>query len=153
MTSIKVCLPFTVKCKVLSIDKKNPSSNIATYSVDTIKNKDLFTINSKINLNSAVRFFANCDILDNLKEFITSSNAPYGIHRTREQRFFEEPKLICKGMFLTPEFYYDEDKFYCGFSFSVIIQKSNEYDLKLLLALMNSKVGDYWFKQNGRRMK
>ena len=89
--------------------------------------------------------------LDNVKEFITSSNAPYGIHRTREQRYFEEPKLICKGMFLKPEFYYDDEKYYCGFSFSVIIQKSNEYSLKLLLAIMNSTLGEYWFNQNGKK--
>ena len=89
--------------------------------------------------------------LDNVKEFITSSNAPYGIHRTREQRFFEEPKLICKGMFLKPEFYFDEEKYYCGFSFSLIIQKSKDYELKLLLALMNSKLGEYWFNMNGKK--
>ncbi|MBX3042721.1 MAG: N-6 DNA methylase [Candidatus Kapabacteria bacterium] len=89
--------------------------------------------------------------LDNMEEFITSSNAPYGIHRTREQRFFDEPKLICKGMFLKPEFFYDEKKYYCGFSFSVIIQKSNKYDLKFLLSLMNSKVGGYWFNMNGKK--
>jgi len=89
--------------------------------------------------------------LDNMNEFITSSNAPYGIHRTREQRFFEEPKLICKGMFLKPEFSFDEEKYYCGFSFSLIIQKSKEFDLKLLLALMNSKLGEYWFNINGKK--
>ncbi len=89
--------------------------------------------------------------LDNLKEFITSSNSPYGIHRTREQKFFEEPKLICKGMFLKPEFYFDEEKYYCGFSFSVIIQKSKYYELKLLLAIMNSKLGEYWFNLNGKK--
>ncbi len=89
--------------------------------------------------------------LDNVKEFITSSNAPYGIHRTRDQRYFEEPKLICKGMFLKPEFYYDDEKYYCGFSFSVIIQKSNEYSLKLLLAIMNSTLGGYWFNLNGKK--
>jgi adenine-specific DNA-methyltransferase len=89
--------------------------------------------------------------LDNMREFITSSNAPYGIHRTREQRFFEEPKLICKGMFLKPEFYFDDQKYYCGFSFSVIIQKSNKYNITLLLALMNSKLGEYWFNLNGKK--
>jgi adenine-specific DNA-methyltransferase len=89
--------------------------------------------------------------LDSVKEFITSSNAPYGINRPREARFFDEPKLICKGMFDKPAFYYDEEKYYCGFSFSVIIQKSNKYELKLLLALMNSKLGEYWFNSAGKK--
>ena len=89
--------------------------------------------------------------LDNFKEFITSSNAPYGIHRTRDQKYFEEPKLICKGMFLKPEFYYDDEKYYCGFSFSVIIQKNKKHSLKFLLGLMNSNVGSYWFNLNGKK--
>jgi adenine-specific DNA-methyltransferase len=238
-------------CKILSIDKQNPSSDIAEYKLLKISNENLFA-NSKLNIQTSENIFENCDLLDNhfdtsvgvqestdkitrtqkektkrtdinigdgvfvltenevkilgftkeettllkpyvntlhikryalkfaneyllyigkqerediakgkypnvkkhldnVKEFITSSNAPYGIHRTREQRYFEEPKLICKGMFLKPDFYLDEDKYYCGFSFSVIIQKSKEYDLKLLLAIMNSKLGEYWFNLNGKK--
>jgi len=239
------------KCKILSIDKQNPSSEIADYKLLEISNENLFA-NSKLNIQTSENIFENCILLDehfevsqgvveatdkitkslkektkredinigdgvfvltdreiknlgftteekkllkpyvntlhikryalnfaneyllylgkqereniakgkypnvkkhldNVREFITSSNAPYGIHRTREQRYFEEPKLICKGMFLKPDFYYDEEKYYCGFSFSVIIQKSNEYDLKLLLAIMNSKLGEYWFNLNGKK--
>ena len=240
-----------LKCRILTINKQNPSSVIEEYNLLEINNENLFS-NSKLNIQSNDNIFENCDILDNhfdtsvgvqestdkvtrtqkektkrtdinigdgvfvltekeiknlgftkeekkllkpyvntlhikrysltfaneyllylgkterediakgkcpnikkhldnVKEFITSSNAPYGIHRTREQRYFEEPKLICKGMFLKPEFYFDYEKYYCGFSFSVIIQKSKEYELKLLLALMNSKLGEYWFNLNGKK--
>lgn len=240
-----------IKCRILTINKQNPSSVIEEYNLLEINNDNLFS-NSKLNIQSNDNIFENCEILDNhfdtsvgvqestdkvtrtqkektkrtdinigdgvfvltereiknlgftkeekkllkpyvntlhikrysltfaneyllylgkiereniakgkfpnikkhldnVKEFITSSNAPYGIHRTREERFFEEPKLICKGMFLKPEFYFDDEKYYCGFSFSVIIQKSKEYDLKLLLALMNSKLGEYWFNLNGKK--
>jgi len=59
--------------------------------------------------------------LDKVKKFITSSNAPYGLHRPRDGKYFENPKLICKGMFLSPEFCFDDEKYYVGFSFSVII--------------------------------
>ena len=239
------------KCRVLTINKKNPSSDIADYNLLEILNEFLFS-NSKLNIQSSENIFENCDLLDNhfevsqgvveatdkitkalkektkrddinirdgvfvlteqeiinlgfskeekmllkpyvnslhvkrfnisfaneyllylgksereeiakgifpnikkhldnMKDFITSSNSPYGIHRTREQRFFEEPKLICKGMFFKPEFSFDEEKYYCGFSFSVIIQKTNEFDLKLLLAIMNSKLGEYWFNLNGKK--
>lgn len=240
-----------LKCRILTINKQNPSSIIEEYNLLEINNDNLFS-NSKLNIQTSENIFENCEILDNhfdtsvgvqestdkvtktqkektkrtdinigdgvfvltekevkylgflkeekkllkpyvntlhikrysltfaneyllylgktereniakgkfpnikkhldnVKDFISSSNAPYGIHRTREQRFFEEPKLICKGMFLKPEFYFDDEKYYCGFSFSVIIQKSKEYDLKLLLALMNSKLGEYWFNLNGKK--
>lgn len=89
--------------------------------------------------------------LDRFRDFITSSNRPYGLHRPRETRFFDSPKLICKGMFEVPEFCYDEEKYYVGFSFSVIIRKSPNYNLKYLLGLLNSSLGKYWFYKNGKR--
>jgi adenine-specific DNA-methyltransferase len=89
--------------------------------------------------------------LNKMRPFITSSNKPYGIHRPRDIKFFECPKLICKGMFASPEFSYDEDKYYVGFSFSVIIQKDNKYSLKYLLGIMNSSLGGYWFSGHGKK--
>lgn len=89
--------------------------------------------------------------LDKMAPFITSSNKPYGLHRPRENRYFISPKLICKGMFLTPEFTYDDECYYVGFSFSVIIQKDPNYSLKYLLGIMNSNLGNYWFQRNGKK--
>jgi len=89
--------------------------------------------------------------LDKMKQFITSSNAPYGLHRPRDNKYFENPKLICKGMFLSPEFCFDDEKYYVGFSFSVIIQKDKNYDLKYLLGLLNSKFSENWFNTNGKK--
>ncbi len=89
--------------------------------------------------------------LDKMKKFITSSNAPYGLHRPREDKYFENPKLICKGMFLSPEFCFDDERYYVGFSFSVIIQKDKDYNLKYLLGLLNSNFGKNWFNANGKK--
>jgi len=91
--------------------------------------------------------------LDNISPFITSSNAPYGLHRDRSSKLnpFDIPKLLCAGMFKSPQFTYDENKYYVGFSFSVIWQKDEEYDLKYLLGIINSKLGEYWFNVNGKK--
>jgi len=89
--------------------------------------------------------------LDRMGNYITSSNKPYGLHRPRNKKYFESPKLICKGMFLSPEFSYDEEKYYVGFSFSVIIQKDKNYSLKYLLGILNSNLGRYWFNSNGKK--
>jgi adenine-specific DNA-methyltransferase len=127
------------------------SSHVNKYGIN-FQDEYLLYLGKTEREKIAQGFFPNIKKhLDNMREFITSSNAPYGIHRTREQRFFEEEKLICKGMFLKPQFYYDNEQYYCGFSFSVIINKSNEYDLKLLLGIMNSKLGEYWFNKNGKK--
>lgn len=91
--------------------------------------------------------------LDNVTHFVTSSNAPYGLHRDRSSKVnpFDLPKLICPGMFKYPHFTYDDKQYYVGFSFSVIWQKNKEYDLKYLLGIMNSKLGEYWFNTNGKK--
>jgi hypothetical protein len=91
--------------------------------------------------------------LDNVTHFVTSSNAPYGLHRDRSSKVnpFDLPKLICPGMFKYPHFTYDDEQYYVGFSFSVIWQKNKEYDLKYLLGIMNSKLGEYWFNANGKK--
>ena len=89
--------------------------------------------------------------LDKFKNFITSSNRPYGMHRPRKKKFFENPKIICKSMFSEPQFCYDDKKFHVGFSFSVIIKKNPNYDLKFLLGLLNSQLGNFWFHNKGKK--
>ncbi len=54
-------------------------------------------------------------------------------------------------MFDTPEFTYDDQKYYVGFSFSVIYKKNNDYSLKYLQGILNSKFGKKWFHQGGKR--
>ncbi|HNL85162.1 MAG TPA: TaqI-like C-terminal specificity domain-containing protein, partial [Chitinophagales bacterium] len=87
---------------------------------------------------------------DSLQVYITSSNAPYGLHRARQSDYFENPKIIFKGMFVSPEFCIDFDKYYFGLSFSSVIQKDDNYSLKYLLAILNSKFAKEWFYNNGK---
>jgi hypothetical protein len=89
--------------------------------------------------------------LDNYKEFITSSNKPYGLHRPREIKYFTNPKIIFKGMFVKNSFAYDENKYFVGFSFSLLIQKNKNYDLKYILSILNSKFALDWFYKNGKK--
>ena len=89
--------------------------------------------------------------LQKMKQYITSSNKPFGIHRPRNVKYFENHKILCKGMFAQPEFYLDKNKMYCGFSFSVVIQKNKKYSLEFLLGCLNSELGTYWFLTNGKK--
>lgn len=89
--------------------------------------------------------------LDKYRNFITSSNKPYGIHRGRDLKYFINPKIIFKGMFVENEFAYDEEGYFVGFSFSLIIQKNNQYSLKYILAILNSRFGLDWFNKNGKK--
>ena len=89
--------------------------------------------------------------LDRFCDFITSSNGPYGLHRPRNARYLTSPKILFKNMFVRPEFALDMDRRFVGFSFSCIIQMDRSFDLRYILALLNSGIGTYWFEAYGKR--
>ena len=89
--------------------------------------------------------------LDRFKEFITSSNRPYGLHRPRDIKYFINHKIIVKNMFVDNEFAIDTDNYFVGFSFSSVIQKDRSYDLKYILAVLNSRFALRWFYQYGKK--
>jgi adenine-specific DNA-methyltransferase len=127
-------------------------NNVIKYRIARSQKKQLIYSdkNVKEQINSDKNFTNIKKHLDYFGDFITSSNAPYGIHRAREPKYFENPKIIFKNMFESPEFTYDDKCFYFGFSFSSIINMKNDYSLKYLLALLNSSFAKKWFYDNGK---
>ena len=89
--------------------------------------------------------------LDKFQKLITSSNGPYGIHRPRQDKYFTSAKIIFKNMFKQSEFTYDTSEFFFGFSFSSIIEKEKNYDLKYVLAILNSNFAFYWYQGNCKK--
>lgn len=88
--------------------------------------------------------------LDRLSDFVTSSNRPYGLHRPREAKFFESPKILFPSMFSETCFALDEHKFYVGMSFSVVIARDKRVCMEFLLAILNSEWALKWFYANGK---
>ncbi len=123
----------------VDIYKINFKNNYIIYSTPDILHQ--FTNNEFPNIKKH---------LDRFKKYITSSNGPYGLHRSRNSNFFTNPKIILKCMFLKPEFVYDENEYFFGFSFISIVPKS-KLSLKFLLGLLNSSFGFYWFINNTKR--
>jgi hypothetical protein len=89
--------------------------------------------------------------LDLLQPFITSSNKPYGLHRARDVKYFNRPKIIFKGMFVDPEFAIDNENYFIGMSFISIIQIDKNYSLEYLLGILNSKYASNWFNIYGKK--
>jgi hypothetical protein len=90
--------------------------------------------------------------LDHFSRFITSSNKPYGLHRARNSQYFNQKKIIFKGMFKNPEFTIDTKNYYVGMSFISIIQKKGKrYSLEYLLGILNSKFASNWFNLLGKK--
>ena len=71
--------------------------------------------------------------------------------RSRESRFFEEPKILfgrLRNKSLERKLIgtLDENKFYNRDNFNNIISRDKNYSLKYILALFNSKLLNYWYK-------
>jgi adenine-specific DNA-methyltransferase len=107
--------------------------------------------NIKEKISSDDKFINLRNHLDKFSAFITSSSRPYGIHRPRNIKYFNQPKIIFKGMFEKQEFAIDNNDYFFGMSFSSIISKNNEYTLEYLLGLLNSKYALNWFNTYGKK--
>jgi len=127
-------------------------NDVARYVVHKKKKKHLIYADKEIKVLIATdKKYSNLKKhLDKFEDYITSSNRPYGLHRSRNEEYFIQPKIVFKGMFVDPEFAYDTDSNYLGFSFSSIIQKEEDFSLKYLLAILNSKFSKNWFYSFGK---
>jgi adenine-specific DNA-methyltransferase len=87
--------------------------------------------------------------LDKFQPAITSSNKPYGLHRSRKESFFKGSKIIalrkCSNL---PIFSFSDFDCYVTQSFNVI--KSNRINLKYLTAILNSKLIRFWLLKKGK---
>jgi hypothetical protein len=87
--------------------------------------------------------------LDQFQNVITSDNKPYGLHRTREERFFKGEKIItlrkCAGK---PVFTYTNFDTYVSATFYVI--KTDRLNQKYLTGLLNSTLIEFWLKNKGK---
>lgn len=86
--------------------------------------------------------------LDKFQKVITSDNRPYGLHRARDEKFFQGEKIIIARKCLEPQFCYTDFDCYVSATFYVI--KTKRVDLKCLTALLNSKLIKFWLKNQGK---
>ncbi|MBN2890909.1 MAG: Eco57I restriction-modification methylase domain-containing protein, partial [Bacteroidales bacterium] len=84
--------------------------------------------------------------LDRFQSIITSSNKPYGLHRSRKEEFFKGEKITSLRMCSkTPVFSYTNFDCYVLQTYFVI--KSFRINLKYLSSLLNSTLIHFWLKQ------
>ena len=86
--------------------------------------------------------------LDKFKEVITSSNKPYGLHRSREEKFFKDEKILSLRKCKEPTFTFSD--FDCYVSQTYFIIQTNRLNLKYLTAYLNSKVIKFWLRFKGK---
>ena len=87
--------------------------------------------------------------LDNFKEVITSDNKPYGLHRSRVEKYFIGEKIIVQRKCPNkPIFTYTNFDTYVSATFYII--KPEKPISKFLTGIFNSKLIEFWLKNKGK---
>lgn len=86
--------------------------------------------------------------LDQFDLVITSDNHPYGLHRSRDEKFFTGEKIISLRKCSGPCFTYTDFPCYVSQTFNII--KTDRINLLYLTALLNSRLVRFWLKHRGK---
>ena len=100
-------------------------------------------VNNRINLYPNIKKH-----LDKFAKIITSVNKPYGLHRTRNEEVFLGAKIFSIRKCAKPSF--SLVNFPCYVSRAFLIIKTKRIDLKFLLAVLNSKLMEFWLLHKGK---
>ena len=87
--------------------------------------------------------------LDKFRKVLTSAFKPYGLHRPREQKFFEGEKIF--SLRKTKEVSFTYTDFPCYVSRAFLIIKPEDINLKYLTGLLNSSLVFFWLKFKGKK--
>ncbi len=113
-------------------------------------NNSLWVIYSDINVRKNIKDYPKIkNHLDRFKKVITSDFKPYGLHRAREQKFFEGEKII--SLRKTSEPYFTYTNFPCYVTQTYFIIKPEDINLKFLTGLLNSKLIYFWLYHKGKK--
>jgi hypothetical protein len=109
----------------------------------------IYTSSRFKNLNSLNNYPKLKMHLDRFAKIITSDNKPYGIHRTRKEKYFIGEKIIATRKSVeNPIFSYCDFDCYVSQTFNII--KTDKCNLKFLVGLLNSKLIAFWLKNKGK---
>jgi len=111
---------------------------------------DYWIIYADVDVRSNITKYPNIkNHLNKFKKVLTSVFRPYGLHRPREQRFFEGEKIF--SLRKTKEVSFTYTNFSCYVSRAFLIIKPENINLKYLTGFLNSNIIHFWLKFKGKR--
>lgn len=108
----------------------------------------IYTDSSFKNKKSIAPYPTIKDHLDKFRDVITSDNYPYGLHRSRDEKFFKGEKIISIRKSAEPVFTYTDFDCYVSQTFYVI--KTQKINQKFLTGLLNSNLIKFWLRHKGK---
>lgn len=123
------------------------TSQINRYLSENKSNKKIIYADTLFRKN--INQFPNLkNHIDRFVKVLTSAFAPYGLHRVREKRFFEEEGIFAIRKTKKPAFTYVN--FPCYVTRAFLILKPKGINLKYLTGILNSSVMNFWLKNKGK---
>jgi len=106
--------------------------------------------NSKFKDEQEIIPFQNIKVhLDKFKSVFTSVNKPYGLHRSRDEKYFQGEKILSlRKCSERPRFTYSNFDAYVNRTFMII--KTERINQKYLTGLLNSNLIAFWLKLKGK---
>ena len=125
------------------------SSELSKYYGNPINNFYVIYTDSTFKKATSLNNFPNIKRhLDQFQQVITSHNKPYGLHRSREEKFFQGAKILSIRKAVEPTFTYTN--FDCYVSQTYYSIKTEKIDLKTLTVILNSNMIKFWLKYKGK---
>jgi hypothetical protein len=100
------------------------------------------------NINTHLSIYKK--IMDIRRETINGNNSWFHLHWPRKKEYFENEKIVMPSMFTNNSAAYLNDKSYFGMSTNIINLQDNKYNLKYILAILNSSFAKKWFYTHGK---
>ncbi|MDO8281880.1 MAG: N-6 DNA methylase [Thermodesulfovibrionia bacterium] len=126
------------------------TSELYRYNVNSQNNFwIIYTDSTFKNPKSIVKFPNIKKHLDKFQSVITSENKPYGLNRSRDEKFFKGERIIVqRKCSQKPSFVHVSFDAYFNRTFIPI--RTERIDLKYLSGLLNSKLTSFWLKYKGK---
>jgi len=118
------------------------------YSYEQTDEFIIYTSHEFNNRNIISKFPNIKKHLDKYKSIITSDFKPYGLHRKRNEFFFQGEKITSLRKCIEPKFTYTDYNCYVLADHYVI--KTDRINLKYLTLYFNSKIIKFWFQYKGK---
>jgi len=90
-------------------------------------------------------------IMDARRETVNGTIQWFQLHWPRDPRYFESPKVVLPSMFASPRAAYVAEPAYFGLGSNVVVGGDTAYSLRLLCALLNSRIAEWWFTTHGKK--
>ena len=131
------------------------NSNIYKYSCDAEPTKFVIYLSRTDSIDSLPNIAAHLHkfkaLLTNRLTTYNESYPWYSLHRARERSIFESEKIMVPYRSKTNVFGYTNEPWYFRTDAYSVITKNNDYALKYLLGVLNSKLALFWLYNRGKR--